>query len=254
MHRFHLPPAACAGSSLRLGKADSHHAVKVLRLREGDRVTVLDGAGQELSCEITAAKPAEVSLVVLGRRAHPAPGFQLTLVQGVTKARSMDWIVQKATELGAHRLVPLLTEHGAVRLDDAEGESKAEKWRAIAIEAMKQCGTPWLPRIDPPRTPSAWLRCGEPFDLSLLATFEADARHPREWVREFEERQGRPPRTLCWWIGPEGDFSAAEIASARAAGVRPATLGPRVLRSETAALAALAALAYELSAPRGALQ
>jgi 16S rRNA (uracil1498-N3)-methyltransferase len=254
MHRFFLPPEECAGAVLTLGRSESHHAVKVLRLREGDRVSVLDGAGQELACEITRAHAAGAGLAVLGRRRHAAPACEFTLLQGIPKSRSMDFIVQKATELGAHRLVPLLTSHGVVQLEAGDAAAKVEKWRSIATESVKQCGSPWLPRIELPLTPAAWLRRHEAFELSLIASLQPGARHPRRCFTEFTERKGRPPATVCAWVGPEGDFSEAEITAACAAGAQPVTLGPRVLRSETAAVAMLVLAEYELSAPRGRAQ
>src|SRR5256885_2084393 len=139
MHRFYLPPAECQKDSITLPERESHHAVNVLRLRPRARVVVLNGAGDELHCEVRQADRRAVSLKVVRKNAiSPLPG-QVTLVQAVTKGKAMDLIVQKATELGAHRIVPILSERAGAEV----ARGKVEKWEAIAIEAIKQCGSAW---------------------------------------------------------------------------------------------------------------
>lgn len=183
---------------------------------------------------------------MLQRHDCPPLPCRLTLIQAITKQWSMDLIVQKATELGAARIVPILSERSVPRIDPAEGARKVEKWRALAVEAIKQCGTPWLPQIDLPNTPTAFLAKGTPSPLTLLASLQPGARHPSEPLAAHAEEHGAPARDVAVWVGPEGDFTPAELNQIRSAGAHPISLGPLVLRSETAAIYCLSVLAYEL--------
>jgi 16S rRNA (uracil1498-N3)-methyltransferase len=173
-------------------------------------------------------------------------------VQAIPKGRIIESIIQKAAELGAARIVPLLSERVVAQLDEESAESKAEKWRQTAVEAIKQCGSAWLPQVDLPVTPKAFLARGETFDLSLIGSLQNDGRHPRNYVESFCTNHGRLPQSVCVWVGPEGDFTPAELIAAKSAGALPITLGRLVLRSETAAVYCLAVLNYELQWPRAA--
>ena len=155
-------------------------------------------------------------------------------------------IIQKATELGAFRIVPLLSERVATHLDKKGPAHKAEKWQLIAIEALKQCGSAWLPKVEAPITPAQFLKRKEEFDLPLVASLQPGSKHPREYFRAFHANHGRPPKSICVWVGPEGDFTPAEITAIQSEGALPITLGPLVLRSETAAVYCLSVLNYEL--------
>jgi 16S rRNA (uracil1498-N3)-methyltransferase len=250
MHRFHLPPDQCRQHVLTLSAREAHHALHVLRLREGERVVVLDGAGTEFLCEVQDANAREVTLQVRQRQAIPPSACQVTLLQAVPKGKTMDLIVQKATELGVHRIVPILSERVVTQLDSEAGASKAEKWQGAAVEAIKQCGSAWLPAVEVPVTPQAFLARGERFELLLIASLQPEALHPRECFDAFFAEKGRPPKTVGVWVGPEGDFTPAEVNLARAAGALPITLGPRVLRSDTAAVYCLSVINYELQSPR----
>ncbi|MCZ7636157.1 MAG: 16S rRNA (uracil(1498)-N(3))-methyltransferase [Verrucomicrobia bacterium] len=248
MHRCYLPPEACQGTALELSGSEAHHALHVLRVRVGDPLWVLDGAGHSHRCVVKALGRHRVTLGVEERLFFPRQPHQITLIQAVAKPRSMDWVVQKATELGAHRLIPVLTERSIPHLDQADAARKAARWRDLAIEALKQCGTPWLPVIDPPRSLSEFLARVPRFDLTLVAALAGSPRHPREPWEGFFREHGRVPDNVAVWIGPEGDFTPAELEAVVAAGAVPITLGPYVLRCETAAVACLAILAYELAA------
>lgn len=245
MHRFYLPPSECQSSHLTLTESETHHGVKVLRLRERERVVVLDGAGSELLCEVTGFDP-RLMLRVLQRSTIPPLPFQVTLLQALTRGRTMDLIVQKATELGVSRVVPILSERIVAQAGEDHGAGKVEKWEATAIEAIKQCGSPWRPRIDAPLTPQGYLARTERFDLSLVASLRPDSRHPRQQFESFRAAHQRPPRTISVWVGPEGDFTPAEMNTLQSAGVLPITLGQLVLRSETAAIYCLSVINYEL--------
>jgi 16S rRNA (uracil1498-N3)-methyltransferase len=167
-------------------------------------------------------------------------------LQAVPKGKLMEFIVQKATELGVHRIVPILSERVVPHLDSES--NKVDKWRATAIEAIKQSGLAWLPQVEDPVTLKDYLKRNEKFDLPLVGSLHGDTRHPREIFQSFQAERGRKPQTAAIWIGPEGDFSAAEVNAIRAAGAFPITLGPVILRVDTAALYCLSILNYELQA------
>jgi 16S rRNA (uracil1498-N3)-methyltransferase len=248
MHRFYLPPDECRDTPLRLADREAHHARHVLRLRRGEPVTVLDGAGHEFRCTVADAGAKTVRLAVVQKTFVPSPPCPITLLQAVPRGQLIESIIQKATELGARRIVPILSERVTIRLDGIRAADKVEKWRQVAIEAIKQCGFAWLPQVEEPATPKDFLARNENFELPLIASLEGDRRHPGEYFRAFKVQHGRLPHSACVWIGPEGDFAPQEVSAIKAAGALPITLGPRVLRTETAAVYCLSVLSYELQA------
>lgn len=246
MHRFYLPPEQCRENTLVLTEREAHHALHVLRVRPGERVVVLDGAGQELMCEAQKPDSEQLKLVVSQRNKVPPLPHQITLLQAIPKGKIMEGIIQKATELGVHRIVPILSDRVTTQLDDETAASRAEKWQQTAVEAIKQCGSAWLPAIETPVTPKEYLGRAEKFDLPLIASLQNDRRHPRVHFKTFQTEKHRLPATVCVWVGPEGDFTPAEMNAIKSAGALPITLGRLVLRSETAAIYALSVLNYEL--------
>jgi 16S rRNA (uracil1498-N3)-methyltransferase len=235
MRRFFAEPARCQGSQIELDESESRHLAQVLRAQVGERVTVLDGAGGVYDCQIERVLKRSVILNVREREKRPPLACDLTLFQSIPKGKVMEWIVQKATELGARRIVPMITERTVVEI--GADSHKVEKWRGIAIESIKQCGSPYLPKIDAPTEFSKALRqvSGLPFVAAL-----------RPGAGEIHEFIGRDRRPVQIWIGPEGDFTSSELDQLEAAGVHPITLGPLVLRCDTAAVCALALAAYHL--------
>ena len=246
MHRFHLPPASCRETLLRLDGREAHHALHVLRIQRGERVIVLDGAGTEYFCDVESATKNSLVLAVKEKKFTPAPPCSLTLLVAIPKGKLIETIIQKAVELGAHRIVPMLTERVVTQLDGDGAEAKREKWQTVAIEAIKQCGTPWLPKVEPPQNITAFLARGEKIELSLIGSLQTERRHPREWILDFQKQHGRLPHSAAAWIGPEGDFTLAELQAIEAAGAKPVTLGRLTLRVETAAIYCLSFLNYEL--------
>ena len=246
MHRFYLPPEQCRSSSLLLTGREAHHAIRVLRLRRGDEVVVLDGAGSEIFCNVQAAEKAAVQLTVTKKNSTPRLPYQITLLQAVPKGKIIESIIQKAVELGVHRVVPLLAERVVTRLEGDNAAHKAEKLQHIAIEAIKQCGSTWLPKIETPMTPAEFLARGENFELPLIASLQSGTRHAREYFQTFQSEHGRKPATACVWIGPEGDYTTAEVRMIQGGGALPITLGQLVLRVETAAMYCLSILNHEL--------
>ena len=249
MHHFHLPPGQCHEPLLTLGDREAQHALRVLRLRSGDAAIVLDGAGREFTCEVADTGRDRLTLAVKSQRTLPRPPCQLTLLQALPKGKLFNSIIEKATELGATRVIPLLTERVVVQLDDERAESRREHWQQVAIEAIKQCGALWLPRVEAAMTPAGFLSRSESFELPLIASLQPGSRHPRQYFDEFRQRQGRLPSSACVWVGPEGDFTPEEIAAITKSGALPITLGPLVLRADTAAIYCLSVLSYELQRP-----
>ncbi|MCI0538847.1 MAG: 16S rRNA (uracil(1498)-N(3))-methyltransferase, partial [Verrucomicrobiales bacterium] len=191
MHHFYLPDAESQGTALALTEGEAHHALHVVRVRRGERVAVLDGAGHEFICEVQEADRHTVALSVKQKISIAPLPYQVVLAQAVTKGKSMDLIIQKATELGVHRIAPILSERTVPQVEEESAMAKAEKWQAVAVAALKQCGAAWLPKVDAPVTPQVFLAAGETFALSLIATLQNDARHPREHFENFRKEHQR---------------------------------------------------------------
>jgi 16S rRNA (uracil1498-N3)-methyltransferase len=242
MHRFYLPPRESSGDTLRLKDREAHHGAQVLRLKARDSVEVLDGAGTRLDCSVTRVSRKEIELAVRQRTTVPRPPFEITLLQAIVKGKTMETIIQKASELGVARIVPMQTERVVSQLDNESAQSKQAKWQLTAIEAIKQCGSPWLPEIDAPMTPTAFLKHAPKFDLSLVGSLAGDGRHVRHWFGTLSTM----PQSVSIWIGPEGDFTSAELDLIRSSGAKPITLGDLVLRADTAAIYSLAVVRHEL--------
>jgi 16S rRNA (uracil1498-N3)-methyltransferase len=250
MHRFYLPPEQCSQPDLFLTGSEAHHARHVVRVERGEQVEVLDGVGHEFLCEVQEYDRDKVRLGLIEKRVPPPPLAQVTLLQAVPKGKGLEAIIQKATELGASRVVPLLTERVVAQLNEREAARKTAKWRQVATEAIKQCGSAWLPAIEPPITPGDFLARQEVFELPLIASLAEGSRSAREFFRAFEAEHGRMPQSVCVWVGPEGDFTPAETEAIQSTGVLPITLGRLVLRTETAAIYCLSVVSYELQQAR----
>ncbi len=229
MPRFFCDAALASGAELSLPPGAARH-VQVLRLQPGDEITLFNGQGGQWSARVTRMGRSDV---VVRLESHEAiereAGRELTLAIGMPANERMDWLVEKATELGVARLAPLHTQHGVLRLAGERAAKKQAHWRAIAQAACEQCGRNRVPAIEPVRDLAAFLReAGGARAVLSLAEGGAPA---------SQALGGQAPLTVL--IGPEGGLSAAEDAQARAAGFAPTQLGARVLRAETAALAAL---------------
>src|SRR5215813_11220810 len=187
MHRFYLPPESCKGDELFLTGSEAHHALHVVRVRRGQNITVLDGAGHECLCDVQQSDRDKIRLCVRERRAAAPLPCRITLLQAVPKGKLFEAIVQKATELGAARIVPLLSERVVVHLNKNEAVRKAAKWQSIAVEAIKQCGAAWLPHVEIPTAPEQFLARKEHFDLALVGSLQPDAKHPSEYLRQLSQ-------------------------------------------------------------------
>jgi len=223
---------------------EAHHALHVLRLKRGDPVTILNGAGAVFSCRISETTKATVKLETLEQRSVPPLPWRITLFQAIPKGKVFEEIVEKGTELGVFRIVPVISQR--VVSTPENPERKVERWRTAAIEAIKQCGSPWLPQIEPPLKLAEAMKRHPRFDLSLVASLEGDRHHPRHWLEASKLSAGEVD--LAVWIGPEGDFTPEETSLLIKGGARPITLGNLVLRADTAAIYCLSILSYEMQA------
>lgn len=159
----------------------------------------------------------------------------------------MDLIVQKAVEIGAAEIAPIISDRTVVRLEEDEATQKQAKWQTIAIEAAKQCGQNWLPQVRKPMTLAQFFTAPARFDLQLIGSLQPDAQHLKRVLADYTaHHNGAHPASVLMLVGPEGDFTPAELNLARTHGCHPITLGPIILRVETAAIYCLSVLSYEL--------
>ena len=246
MHRFYIAPEDWHPDSLGLTGSEAHHCRNVLRLAPGDKVVLFDGRGRELTGEITSVDGGHVELRKLHEARTPPLSCRITLGQAIPKGKNMDLIVQKAVEIGAAEIAPILSDRTVVRLDEESAASKQAKWQTVAIEAAKQCGQNWLPRVQTPQTLAQFFQEHRRFDLQLIGSLQSDAVHLKKILAEYLAEHGARPASVLMLVGPEGDFTPAELSLARSQGCRPITLGPIVLRVETASIYCLSILSYEL--------
>lgn len=224
------------GGDLSLPHDATQHALRVLRLKGGDLVTLFNGDGRQYRARLVAADPRAASIHVEAVEApvRESP-LRITLIQSLARGEKMDWIIQKATELGATRILPVTSERSEVRLDGARGEKRLDHWRAIAIAACEQCGRNVLPEIGAPESMEACL-AAQPHASSEVRWML----HPDGTARLRNTEAAAADVMLA--VGPEGGFSDNDLVALRQAGFDALALGPRILRTETAGLAAMAAL------------
>jgi len=246
MHRFFLSPDAMLSETPALAGDEAHHCLGVLRHGVGDKIVVFDGRGNEATAQIESAGKREAALRILHRAKSPPVACRLTLVQAVPKGKNMDLIIEKAVELGAAAIVPLFSERTVVQLDAGEAAAKREKWQTVAREACKQCGQNRLPEIAEPVSPKVFLEQRQHPGLLLIASLQSDSKPIKTVLADFAAQNGGPAKDVAIFVGPEGDFTPAEINLAKSHGCRPVTLGPIILRTETAAIYCLSVLGHEL--------
>jgi 16S rRNA (uracil1498-N3)-methyltransferase len=243
--RFYAPPAAFAADqkSLTLSAEETRHARDVLRLQSGDEIFVFDGVGREFQCSVQTISRTEAAVSVIAQvePARPESPLDLTLAIALLKGEKFELVIQKATELGVKRIVPLDTDRGDVRLRDGDGAQKRlTRWQRIALEAAKQTGRASVPEISAPLA----------FNFLMRSTGEN-----QQAVLMFSEREGKPlseatnsldPRTtaVIAVVGPEGGWADSEIEFAREGDWEVITLGGRTLRAETAGITVVALLQH----------
>ena len=239
MRRFFVPPDVLGGREVALPRELSRRLATVLRLKRGDRVLLADGLGRDYEVEITALTPRSVQAAVVGERASPPePALEMVLYQSLVRPQRFELVLEKGTELGVARFVPLVSGRAQVKTEG--GSQRAERWRRIVTEAAEQCGRGRVPAVDPPAAFAEAVRTAP--GLRLLPWEGERSRGLRSYLRGLQ----LIPEAVSLFIGPEGGFAAEEAALAREAGCVAVSLGPRVLRSETAGIVAAALVMHEL--------
>jgi 16S rRNA (uracil1498-N3)-methyltransferase len=239
--RFFAPPEKIDGATITLSKEETHHLARVLRLHAGEETLVFDGRGNEFRCVISEVRSHHARLEIIERLGPSRESdLDLTLAQGLAKGEKFDLIVQKATELGVSRIVALATENSDVKLDEQRSARRVERWRRISLEAIKQCGRSKLVVIDKPVGLEEFLEGDRAASSALLLFSEKGGTPIKEAVAGLE---GKPVTAL---VGPEGGWSPREFEMLDARNARAISLGPRIIRAETAALVALALIQHLL--------
>jgi len=233
--RLFVSGALINGAEIELDGDRARYLGKVLRMRVGDTVTIFNGEGPEWPASITRISKSSIGLA-LGEnvQAGSESPLKIHLVQGISRGERMDFVVQKATELGVKRITPVLTEYGVVKLDPDRAEKRREHWQKIASSACEQSGRTRLPLIDTPMPLKNWFG-NKPEMVGAELILAPGATTSLASI-------AAPETKVCVMIGPEGGFSDSEYADAEVSGFNAVTLGPRVLRTESAAIATLAIL------------
>lgn len=232
--RFFCDARLGPGAQIDLPDNAAHHAQRVLRLKAGDRIVLFNGDGHDYDCELMrVAKDgvaARVMSLIAVERESP---LQITLAQCISSGDRMDLTLQKSVELGIARIQPLAAERSVVKLSGERAEKRVQHWQNVVTSACEQSGRAFVPEVLPPIPFMQWLGLQNDFTLKLM-------------LNPFTERRlhdlARPPGPICLLIGCEGGFAPAEVTAALNAGFTDVRLGPRILRTETAGLAALTAL------------
>lgn len=243
MHHFFVNPEQVYNKEVIIKGPDVNHIKNVLRMKPGEQVEVNDGEGIRHLCELEALEPECVRLRVLDTWAADIElPSRLYLFQGLPKGDKMELIVQKAVELGVYEVIPVATKRAVVKLDEKKAAKKTARWNGIAESGAKQSGRSRIPRVADVMTFAEALTYAQELDVTLIPYEKAKGMQETRRVIE----QIVPGQSVGIFIGPEGGFEEAEVARAMEHGVVPITLGRRILRTETAGLAALSILMYHL--------
>jgi 16S rRNA (uracil1498-N3)-methyltransferase len=244
MRRFFVPLELNAGQTVDLEPALSHRLRRVLRLKSGDGVILVDCSGREHEAVLESTDGSRASARIFGeRRGLPEPCVEIVLYQSLIKGDRFEWVLEKGTELGVAKFVPLVVHRGVVRPQSGRRE-RAERWQRVVTEAAEQCGRSVLPQVAPPAELAHALASAE--GLRLLPWEEERMVGLRSALREgLAEQDGAERPQLSIFVGPEGGFTRQEVEEALSYGARAVSLGRRILRSETAGIAAVAAVLYE---------
>lgn len=239
LSRFYLPAEFWSVENLTLAGDEAAHCSRVLRRQVGDEVEVFDGGGRVAVGKIIALTKSTVSIQPHSQQQHEPRQHEIHLLPAMIKAEPFEWLLEKATELGAASVQPVITQRTIVSLSGEHMDKKLSKWQRLMIESAKQCHTPWLPRLLKPRA----------FSEIMTALPDGVARiipALSEHSRRLHELPLAQAKSVFILIGPEGDFTNEEEALAQQHGFQSVTLGPLILRAETAAIASLAMVAHEV--------
>ena len=258
MPRVFVSPENITASRITIDEPSTvHHLQTVLRVAVGDRLTCVDGCGREYEGAVVACDARHLTLRVEASRPSVEVGPSLWLAHGIPKGARFDWAIEKATELGAARIVPLLTRHTVVRMTVAGSASKVARWQRLAAAAARQCHRAVIPAIDSPQSFHAFLAMLPLESVILMPTLQIAAPSLSDTLKRLSRAVAGPAapcreaseHPIILLIGPEGDFSKEEVALAQAHGAQPVSLGSLTFRSETAAIATLAMVRYAFGCP-----
>ena len=243
MHHFFVTPQQISGDKIRIEGGDVNHMKNVLRMKLHEKAEISDGESRTYLCEVEAYEEDVAVLHILEEmEADTEPASKLYLFQGLPKSDKMELIVQKAVELGVYQVIPVAMKRSVVRLDDKKAAKKADRWNSIAESAAKQAGRNRIPEVTMPLSYNEALKMAEELDVTLLPYELAGGMEvTREVIRQIKSGQ-----SVGIFIGPEGGFEPEEVDAAVSMGAKVITLGRRILRTETAGLATLAVLMFEL--------
>lgn len=242
MSRFYIPQESIKGDNAVVDGKEARHIIDVMRLKKGDLIEAFDGEGNIYQGRICQIKGKILSLKI-EKRAKEFAGkkAKVSLFQAVPKKNKMEHIIEKAVELGVDEIYPVVTSRTIVRLDDKRAEQRHSRWQRIALEAAKQCGRGSVPDLKKTISFAGVLPFLAKFDLKLIACLSADTKAIKTVLEKSADK-----KNTALLIGPEGDFTPEEIKQAVGAGCAAVSLGRLVLKCDTAALAALAMINYEL--------
>ena len=244
MHRFYVKPEQITDQTIHITGSDVNHIRNVLRMKQGEEIIICNGQGKDCYCIINKVSENEIiSEIQTIKDTDSELKTRITLFQGLPKSDKMELIIQKAVELGVYELFPVITKRVIVKLDDKKKEEKKlERWQAIAEGAAKQSGRGIIPIIKPVQTYAQAINYAMTLDQNLVPYENAKGmQYTRELLNEI-----RNCNSVGVFIGPEGGFEGSEIDLAKQAGIKPITLGRRILRTETAGLAVLAMMGLVL--------
>lgn len=244
MHCFYCNPEQVTGNRITITGQDVNHIKNVLRMRIGEEMTVCDGTGMEYTCEIEEFLPGEVKLSAkAAKKAATELSVRLKLYQGLPKKDKMELIIQKAVELGAAEIIPVMTKYCVVKLEDEKKEArKLERWQAIAESAAKQSGRAIIPAVSHVMDFKEAVKKASTEGLALIPYEKAEGMNTLKAAAQKAPKE----QVVSVFIGPEGGFDEAEVEVAREYGVLPVSLGKRILRTETAGFTTLSILMYEI--------
>lgn len=241
MQRYFVRPEQMTDTKVRIEGEDVHHLARVMRMKQGDRIICCDGRGRDVLAAIeTIHEQYVLAAIVKDLENHRELPVDVTVAQSLPKGDKMDWIVQKCTEMGARRIIPFTSSRTVVLWNDDKMARRRQRWQKIAKEAAEQAHRSIVPVIDPPVSWEQMLAIGRQTDVALLA-YEGEGTVSLKRVLQSSTNQSH----ILLVIGPEGGFDAAEVEQAVANEMVPVSLGRRILRTETAALYALAAISYQ---------
>ncbi len=243
MPRFFIDESNILGDEnlIKIIGEDVNHIKNVLRLRIGDMIVLCDGKGTDYSVRINNYEKDSVTAIIEEqKKCSTEASLEVTLFQGLPKSDKMDFIIQKSVELGIRRLVPVINERTVVRLDDKKDiQKKTARWNRISLEAAKQCNRGIIPEVTAPISFNEAVELGKHMELAIIP-------YENELDKKLRSYMKRGIKNACLFIGPEGGFTEEEVKKAEHNGIKSVTLGPRILRTETAGIAALSIIMYEL--------